>query len=104
MKKITLASFAMVTLLACDGHYRYPCQDPQNFGKVECNPPLCELNGECTKYLITLEQPKTETPIAEVETVIEEIQEVVPDNPDIETNGMDRIRKMEIPSEEMIDE
>jgi hypothetical protein len=35
-----------------DGHYRYPCQDPANWEKAECNPPLCEATGTCTKDLI----------------------------------------------------
>lgn len=35
-----------------DGHYRYPCQDPENWEKAECNPPLCEATGTCTKDLI----------------------------------------------------
>jgi len=32
--------------------YRYECQDPNNYNKAECQPPLCEVSGYCTKYLI----------------------------------------------------
>lgn len=32
--------------------YRYPCQDPENWELLECNPPICEATGACTKDLI----------------------------------------------------
>ena len=32
--------------------YRYPCQDPANWELEECNPPMCEATGACTKDLI----------------------------------------------------
>lgn len=32
--------------------YRYPCQDPENWELPECNPPICEATGACTKDLI----------------------------------------------------
>lgn len=35
-----------------DGHYRYLCQDPVNWEKQECNPPLCEVSGACWYTLI----------------------------------------------------
>lgn len=35
-----------------DGHYRYPCQDPANWEKIECNPPVCEASGTCSKDMI----------------------------------------------------
>ena len=41
-----------------DGHYRYPCQDPANWEKAECNPPLCEAYGYCTSDLLGFD-PKT---------------------------------------------
>jgi hypothetical protein len=39
-------------LVGCSDAYRYPCQDPANHNKTECNPPVCESSGTCTKYLI----------------------------------------------------
>ena len=39
-------------LVSCDDRYRYPCQDPDNFGKPECTPPACEADGTCTEFLI----------------------------------------------------
>jgi hypothetical protein len=35
-----------------DGSYRYPCQDPANWKAPECEPPLCNPSGTCTKDLI----------------------------------------------------
>ena len=31
------------------GFYRYPCQNPENWKNAECNPPICEASGTCTK-------------------------------------------------------
>jgi hypothetical protein len=46
--------FATMTLVlaGCTDSYRFPCQDPANHDKVHCNPPVCEANGTCTKYLL----------------------------------------------------
>ena len=57
MKKllpIALSGILMLSLTACgyDGNYRYPCQDPLNWEKAECNPPVCEASGTCTKDLL----------------------------------------------------
>lgn len=52
---ITLAVVA-VFILAGDGFYRYPCQDPLNFNKPECNVPLCLADESCTSMLINLEK------------------------------------------------
>lgn len=35
-----------------DGHYRYPCQDPVNWEKAECKPPLCTAAGACPEDLV----------------------------------------------------
>ena len=46
-----------LSLTACTNpeslnRYRYPCQDPVNWEKAECNPPVCEASGLCTKDLL----------------------------------------------------
>jgi hypothetical protein len=46
-----------VVLTSCSNpealnRYRYPCQDPVNWEKAECNPPVCEASGLCTKDLL----------------------------------------------------
>ena len=44
---------AVVSVLhGCQDSYRYACQDPANHSSPSCNPPVCEANGTCTKYLI----------------------------------------------------
>ena len=35
-----------------DGHYRYPCQDPANWDKKECKPPICTAAGACPEDLV----------------------------------------------------
>ena len=32
--------------------FRYPCQDPANWEAAECNPPICEATGTCTKDIV----------------------------------------------------
>jgi predicted small lipoprotein YifL len=76
MKKKIRAVFAglmLFSLTACgyDGSYRYPCQDPANWEKAECNPPVCEASGTCTKDLIgssTVELPTVDGTTADVVT------------------------------------
>ena len=57
MKKI-LSPLAVIiltlTLSACnlEGRFRYPCQDPANWEKDECKPPICTVNGACPEDLV----------------------------------------------------
>lgn len=46
------------TLLACDERYRYPCQDPENWGTKECTKPFCSANGTCPEDLKHYEKDK----------------------------------------------
>jgi predicted small lipoprotein YifL len=60
MKKLTsiaLAALLMVSLTGCgyQGFYRYPCQNPENWKNAECNPPICEASGTCTKDMIKID-------------------------------------------------
>jgi hypothetical protein len=57
MKKITALLLAIVLslmLTSCgyDGSYRYECHDPENWYNKECNPPICEATGSCTKDIL----------------------------------------------------
>ena len=54
IRHILLSCILVLGLSGCgyDGHYRYPCQDPANWEKAECKPPLCEAVGQCTSDLI----------------------------------------------------
>ena len=73
MKKIILAFISFVALTSCgyDGVYRYECQDPDNWGKSECEPPICKVDGACTDVLLgwdpsetTIETVPTEETVA----------------------------------------
>ena len=48
---IALSALLVILLTGCgyQGFYRYPCQNPENWKNVECNPPVCEASGTCTK-------------------------------------------------------
>jgi len=53
MKRLALVA-GILLLSACgyDGGYRYSCQDPENWEAPECNPPLCNVDGNCTEALL----------------------------------------------------
>lgn len=45
--------FLVLLLLAgCQEHYRYPCQNPDNFYKAECQKPKCLFTQMCPEYLV----------------------------------------------------
>lgn len=46
-----LAAVVAVFYLSEDGFYRYPCQDPANWGALECTPPICTRTGMCATDL-----------------------------------------------------
>jgi hypothetical protein len=51
--KLAFILLAASTLVAsCQDRFRYECQDPMNWSKPDCNPPKCEADGTCTKYLL----------------------------------------------------
>ena len=54
MKRLSFVFLSLFLLSSCgyEGKYRYSCQDPANWGKKECEPPLCEVDGNCTKTLL----------------------------------------------------
>ena len=51
------------TLMACEERYRYPCQDPENWGTQECKKPYCSANGTCPEDLHHYEKDKAGQPI-----------------------------------------
>jgi hypothetical protein len=55
---IMLVLVWMYIIFVADNIYRFPCQDPANWGKYACEPPHCEADGTCTEYLIELEEDK----------------------------------------------
>lgn len=45
----TLLIVILLFLSGCEYRYRYPCQDPQNWKKIECQNMACKVEGECTE-------------------------------------------------------
>jgi len=47
--RLVLLVLSLLLLSGCgyDGHFRYPCQDPSNWEKTECKPPVCTASGTC---------------------------------------------------------
>jgi len=41
-----LMGIAFITT-GCDDRFRYPCQDPKNWEKDECKPPICTATVTC---------------------------------------------------------
>lgn len=39
--------------------FRYPCQDPENWGKKECSKPTCEVTRTCPEHIFKGEQNGT---------------------------------------------
>jgi hypothetical protein len=73
MKRFSIVFLSIFFLASCgyEGKYRYSCQDPENWGKTECEPPICEVDGNCTKTLLgfnptdtTIEANPTEETVA----------------------------------------
>ena len=44
---VATAALGAIFYFSGDGFYRYPCQDPANWGALECNPPICTRTGNC---------------------------------------------------------
>lgn len=61
MKAILILSVAFL-LAGCNSQYRYPCQDPANWGKEECNNEMCKAEGECTSDVL---EPKAAADLIE---------------------------------------
>jgi hypothetical protein len=45
-------------LAGCSEQYRYPCQDPENWGEKQCKKPYCSANGTCPEDLTPYEKDK----------------------------------------------
>lgn len=72
MKKIIFLLALSFTLIGCEDTYRYPCQDPANKDKAECNRPMCEADGMCYD---TLNGLPPQQPVVEQTPVVEEAAE-----------------------------
>jgi hypothetical protein len=49
----TAIALALLLLAAgCNDQYRYPCQNPDNFHKPDCQKPKCLFTQQCPEYLV----------------------------------------------------
>lgn len=48
---VILAIFLSIIFLGQD-RYRYECQNPEMWSQPQCNTPICETSGTCTKDII----------------------------------------------------
>ena len=55
MKHLVILS-TLFLLAGCEQAYRYPCQNPDNWDKRECQKPICEVNRDCPEYIFEPEQ------------------------------------------------
>jgi len=72
MKRLSLVLISILALASCgyDGKYRYSCQDPENWGKTECEPPICEVDGNCTKTLLGFNPTDTTIEISSTQETV----------------------------------
>lgn len=42
----------LLLLTGCKDYYRYPCQNPDNFGHPDCQKPKCLFTQQCPEYLV----------------------------------------------------
>ena len=96
MIRLALTALLALVLTGCgyDGHYRYPCQDPTNWEAPECNPPLCEATGTCTKDLIGYDPSEGKEEITE-ETPEETTSDIIEESNDAPASeNVDNINNM----------
>ena len=64
LKAVILSGLLVLTLSACgyDGHFRYPCQDPDNWETKECKPPVCTVTGTCPEVLVNTDISEWRSP------------------------------------------
>ena len=73
--RLLIIPFVALLLTSCSDTYRYPCQDPANKDKEECNRPACEVDKMCYDTLNGV-SPKTVTIIEEQPAAVEAAEEV----------------------------
>lgn len=75
LKAAVLSSLLVLVLTGCgyDGHFRYPCQDPDNWETKECKPPVCTVTGTCPEVLVNTDISEWRSPSQDTINQSEEI-------------------------------
>jgi hypothetical protein len=55
----------ILLLTGCKDVYRYPCQNPDNFGLEQCQKPKCLFTQQCPEYLVAPILDKQAQPVAQ---------------------------------------
>lgn len=76
-KLFFVGAFLVLSSCGYDGGYRYECQDPANWGAEECNPPLCNVNGDCTETLLGFDPTSTDSVVPTEIIPLEPTEETV---------------------------
>lgn len=48
---LVILALPVVIAAGCNDRYRYACQDPKNWDKEICKPPICEVHRNCPEYI-----------------------------------------------------
>lgn len=59
---LSIGVAAITQISGCEDRYRYPCQDPDNWDKDICKPPICEVNRQCPDLIFKDNKKLTTTP------------------------------------------
>ena len=69
-KWMALLIVAPIALAVFGGdRFRYPCQDPDNWDKAECQKPRCEVTKTCPEHIF--KGPDNEKVMAEIKPVVQ---------------------------------
>ena len=53
----------LLTAAGCEQRYRYPCQNPENWDRPECQRPLCEVNRDCPDLIFKDDSKAMKVPV-----------------------------------------
>ena len=73
--KFVLFLLSALALTGCEDQYRYPCQNPDNFHKPQCQKPKCQFTQQCPEYLVA---PVLEKQINAVQPSVQDASEATP--------------------------
>lgn len=74
---IVILGFVLSSVGGCQARYRYPCQDPVNWDKLECHNDICKVEGDCTSHTLgDLYKREDSDANAATETATETVTEI----------------------------
>lgn len=101
---IVLLGFVLSSVGGCQARYRYPCQDPVNWDKLECHNDICKVEGDCTSHTLgELYKREDSDANAATETATETVTETEEKtNPEPENHISNKVEHT-VPTEEPLD-